>query len=112
MLEERISVFLLLRLFPHEVIMSTDLLQCLLVHALQIYLCTCGNDVCSVHSSQRYTVDLEGPSDQERALVKVLEKDYSLAAESAGEEDEDGAWLERRAWSGRLYGFAGLTRVV
>ena len=40
----------------------------------------------------------------------MLEKDDALAAEAAGEEDENGAGLERGARFGGLDGFADLKR--
>lgn len=41
-------------------------------------------------------------------MREVFKEDDALAAEAAGEEDEDGAGLEREAGAGGVDGFADL----
>lgn len=54
-----------------------------------------GNDVASVDSSDRDTVDLEGTRDEEGVVLKRLQVDDALAAESASEDDKNGTRDER-----------------
>lgn len=53
--------------------------------------------VAVVDTAQRDTVGLEGSGDQEDALVELAQENDALAGEATGEEDQDGAGLERLA---------------
>lgn len=72
-----------------------DLLDLLLVQARDVDLVGGGDDVSGVDASQGNAVDLEGAGDEQNTLVEGLEEDDALAAEAAGEKDQDGAGLER-----------------
>lgn len=76
-----------------------DLVDLLLVKTADVDLVGGGDDVSGVDSAQGNTVDLEGTGDEENTLLEVLEEDNALAAESAGEEDQDSAGLQRLAGS-------------
>ena len=67
-----------------------------------------GDDVARIDAAQGHAVGLEGACDEEHALVERLEEHDALAAEAAGEEDQDGAGLERGAQLRRADGLAGL----
>lgn len=108
LLEERLLAGLLLRLLCGEVVRCRDLLDLLGVHAGQVDLLGCRNDVLGVHSPQRHAVDLEGAGDQEQALVERLKENDTLAAEAASNEDEDRAGLEGLARGPRADGLADL----
>jgi len=68
----------------------------------------CGNNVAGVHAAERNTIGFEGTGDEEDSLAQGLEEHDALAAEATGEEDEDGAGLERWAELGWVLGLAGL----
>lgn len=108
LLEESLLTSLLLGLLGGEVLGLSDLLDLLGVEAGDIDLLGGGDDVSGVDSSQRDTVDLEGAGDEEDTLVEGLEEDDTLAAEAAGEEDQDGTGLEGLAGSPRADGLADL----
>jgi hypothetical protein len=55
-----------------------------------------------VNALKRNAVDLVGAGDEEEAGLKLLEEDDSLSAETAGEEDEDGAGGDALAELGGL----------
>lgn len=67
-----------------------------------------GDDVAVVYAAEGYAVGFEGPCDEEDALVELAQEDDALAAEAAGEEDEDCARGERVAVFGGVCGFARL----
>lgn len=67
-----------------------------------------GDNVAGVDPAQRDAVDLEGTGDEENALVEGLEEDDALAAEAAGEQDQDGAGLEGLPGSPGADGLADL----
>lgn len=94
LLEESLSGSLLLGLLGGEVLGLRDLLDLGGVKAGDVDLVGGGDDVSGVDSSQGNAVDLEGTSDEENTLVESLEKDDTLAAEAASEEDQDGTRLE------------------
>lgn len=108
LLEEGLLAGLLLGLLSDEVLGLTDLLDLLLVDSGQVNLLGCGDDVSGVDAAQGHTVDLEGTGDEEDTLVEVLQKDDTLAAEAAGEEDQDGTGLEGLAWLPGADGLADL----
>ncbi len=97
-------------LLPREVSLISNLLNHLLINALQLHLGARGNNISGIHSSERYTVDFEGAGDEEDALREVLEENDTLAAEAAGEKDEDGTRLEGGAGFGGVDGFANLKK--
>lgn len=105
LLEECLLAGLLLGLLADEVLGLGHLVDLLGVDAGQVNLLGGGDDVSGVHSSQRDAVDLEGAGDEQDALVEGLEEDNALAAEAAGEQDQDGAGLQGVA---RLPGADGL----
>lgn len=108
LLEEGLLARLGLFLIPDEILRLRDLIDLLLVNPRDIDLVRGGNDVASVDSAEGDAVDLEGARHQENALVERLEEDNALAPESAGEEDQDGARLERLPWLPRADGLADL----
>ena len=55
-----------------------------------------------VNALERNAVDLVGAGDQEEAGLELLEEDNSLSAETASEEDEDGAGGDALAELGSL----------
>jgi len=112
LLEESLLTSLLLGLLGGEVLGLSDLLDLLGVKAGDIDLLGGGDDVSGVDSSQRNTVDLEGTGDEEDTLVEGLEEDDTLAAEAAGEEDQNGTGLEGLARSPRADGLADLLGLV
>lgn len=94
LLEEGLLASLLLGLVGGEVLGLRNLLDLLLVQARQVDLLRRRDDVPGVDPAQGHTVDLEGTGNEEDALVEGLEENNALAAESAGEEDQDGAGLQ------------------
>merc|ERR1711941_103201 len=68
-----------------------DLVEDLAIEALHINGGAGGDDIAGIDSSEWDTVDLEWAGDKEDTLTKVLEEDDTLATESTGEQDEDGA---------------------
>ena len=99
LLEESLLASLLLGLLGGEVLRPRDLLNLGLVEAGQIDLHGCRNDVSGVDAAEGNAVDLEGAGDEQNTLVEVLEEDDALAAEPAGEQNQDGAGLEGAARS-------------
>jgi hypothetical protein len=95
LLEERVLTRLVSSLAVGEVAVLADLVQNLGVDALQVNRGGGGDNISGVYPSQRNAVDFEGTGDEEDTLGKVLEEDDTLAAETTGEEDDDGAGLER-----------------
>jgi len=55
------------------------------------------DDVAVVDATQWDAVGLEGAGDEEHALFELAQEHDALAAEAAGEEDQDGSWGERLA---------------
>lgn len=105
LLEESLLAGLLLGLLANEVLGLGDLVDLLGVDAREVDLLRCSDDVSGVDSSQGDTVDLEGAGDEQDTLVEGLQEDDTLAAEAAGEQDQDGAGLQGLA---RLPGANGL----
>merc|ERR1711977_383336 len=68
-----------------------DLVEDLAIEALHINGGAGGDDIAGIDSSEWDTVDLEWTGNKEDTLTKVLEEDDTLATESTGEQDEDGA---------------------
>lgn len=108
LLEEGLLSDFLVRLLPREVSLLADLLDRLVVDALQVHLHRRRDHVARVDPPQGDAVDFVGAGDEEDALREVLEEDDALAAETAGEEDEDGAGGEGGAGAGGFDGFADL----
>lgn len=86
----------------------SDLLNLLLVEGGEVDLVGGGDNVAGVDAAQGNTVDLEGARDEQDTLVEGLEEDDALAAEAAGEQDQDGTGLQRLARSPGAEGLADL----
>jgi hypothetical protein len=108
LLEESFLASLLLSLIGSEVLGLGDLVDLLAVETSNVDLEGGGDDVAGVDPAQGNAVDLEGAGDEEDTLVEGLQEDDALAAEAAGEEDEDGAGLQRLAGSPRADSLANL----
>lgn len=108
LLEESLGASLLLGLLGGEVLGLRNLLNLGGVEAGHVDLVGSGDDVAGVDSSQGNAVDLEGTGDEQDTLVESLEKDDTLAAEAAGEQDQDGAGLESLSGGPRSDGLANL----
>lgn len=61
-----------------------------------------------VDTAERNAINLERASDEEDALIEVIEENDALAPEAASEEDEDGAGLQRFPKPGRADSLADL----
>lgn len=108
LLEESLLGLLLLALLLGEVVGGGRLLDGLLVNAANIDARAGRDHVAGIHPSEGNTIDLEGASDEEDTLVEVLEEDDTLATETAGEEDQNGARLEAFPQLGWADGLASL----
>jgi hypothetical protein len=108
LLEEGLLGLLLSLLVLGEVSGSGGLLKGLGVNTADIDLLGGGDDVAGVHAAEGNTVDLEGAGDKEDTLVERLEEDDTLAAETASEEDQDGAGNEGLADLGGTQSLADL----
>lgn len=108
LLEESLLARLLLGLLANEVLGLGDLVNLGSVDTGEVNLLGGGDDVSGVDSSQGNTVDLEGASDEEDTLVEGLQEDDTLAAETASEQDQDGAGLQRLAGLPAADGLADL----
>ena len=108
LLEESLLGLLLSLLVLGEVSGSGDLLNRLGVNTGDVDTLGGGNNVAGVHATERDTVDLERTGDKEDTLVEGLEEDDTLAAEAAGEDDQDGTGLERLPGSPGADGLADL----
>jgi len=84
LLEECLLSLLLLGLVGAPVAALRDLVEGLAIETLHVDGGASGDDIASVDSSQRNTVDLEWTSDEEDTLAKVLEEDDTLATETTG----------------------------
>ena len=85
-----------------------DLVDLLLIQAGDVDLVGGGDDVSGVDPAQGHAVDLEGAGDEEDTLVEGLEEDDALAAEAAGEQDQDGTGLKGLPGSPGADGLADL----
>jgi len=110
LLEESLLTLLLLRLVLGEVTLLADLVNDSGVDTGNVDLLRCGNNVAGVDAAERDTVCLERTGDEEDTLAEGLKEHNALAAETTGEEDEDGAGLEGWAELGWVLGLAGLRR--
>jgi hypothetical protein len=110
LLEESLLAGLLLGLLGGEVLGLGDLVDLLEVKTADVDLVRGGDHVSGVDSSERDAVDLEGAGDEENTLVESLQEDDTLAAEAAGEEDQDGTGLEGLARGPGTDGLANLLR--
>jgi hypothetical protein len=94
LLQESVLALLLpALLLPGKVLGAGDLVHRLLVKTANVDFRRRGNHVSRVHPSEGHAIDLERSGHEQGAFLEVLQEDDSLAAESAGEENEDGAWL-------------------
>lgn len=110
LLEEGLLTGLLLLLLADEVLGLRDLLNLRGVEARDVDLEGRRDDVARVDPAEGDAVDLEGTGDEEDALVEGLEEDDALAAEAAGEQDQDRAGLEGGAGAPGAESLAGLFR--
>ena len=95
LVEERILAALLVRLLvPRKVLWLADLVYGCLVEAVDSNSGRGGDDIASVDAPDGDAVDFERAGYEENALVEDFEEDDTLAAEAAGEKDEDGTGLE------------------
>ncbi len=109
LVEERLLTPLLVRLLvPREVLWLADLVDDGGVQAFHGDARLGGDHIAGVDAAEWHTVDLEWSSNEEDALVENFEEDNALAAETAGEEDEDFAGGEGGAGLVGANGFAGL----
>lgn len=108
LLEESLLALLLGLLLLGEVVGGRDLLDGLGVDTSDVDARRGGNDVSGVHSPEGDAIELEGTGDEENTLVEVLEEDNALAAETTGEEDQDGAGLEAGTELGGMDSLADL----
>lgn len=109
LLEESLLGTLLVGLLvAGEVLLVGDLLEGLVVEAAERNGGAGSDHVAGVDAAEGNAVDLEGTSDEEDTVVKGLEEDDTLAAETTSEEDEDSTGLEGSAGLVRVLGLAGL----
>lgn len=112
LLEEGGLADLLLGLVGGEVLGCGDLLNLLGLNAGDVDLVGCGDDVAGVDAAEGNAVDLEGAGNEKDTLVEGLQENDALAAEAAGEEDQDGTGLEGLAGSPGADGLADLVTIV
>lgn len=112
LLEESLLAGLLLGLLADKVLGLGNLIDLLGVDTGEVDLLGCSDDVSGVDSSQGDAVDLEGAGDEQNTLVEGLQKDDTLAAETAGEQDQDRAGLQRLARLPSANGLADLCAKV
>lgn len=110
LLEEGLFPTLILFLLPRKISLLAHLLHRILVDTLQIHLYGRCDDIARIDPPQRNAIDFERTGDQEDALREVFEEYDALAAETAGEEDEDSTGHERRTWTGGFDRFADLVQ--
>lgn len=103
-----LTLLLLALLFSGKVLGLGQLLESRLVQAGDVDFGGCGNHVAGVDSADGNSVDLERTCDEEGTILEVLEKDDTLAAETASEENENGARLQRGPRFGGADGLACL----
>jgi len=108
LLKKRLLGLLVLSLIPCPVLFRGYLLENCLVQALDVYLCLSCDNVSVVHTAERYTIDLERTGNEEHALVEIVQEDDPLAAETASEENKDGAGFQRFPKLGWANRFANL----
>jgi len=108
LLEECLFSSLLLTLSVSKVLVSSYLIDLGLVNTCEIDLLGSCDNVASIDSAERNTVDLEWASDEENTLGDVLEENNTLAAETTSEEDEHGTWGKSRSGNVGLDGLADL----
>lgn len=111
LLEEGILALALL-LLARPVLVLAHTVQDLGVEVRDIDGCAGRNYVAVVDAAQGNTVSLEGTGDQEDTLGELAQENDALAGEATGEENEDGAGLERLAVLGGVCGLAGLSLLV
>lgn len=95
-------------LVPSKVLLAADLGDGLRVDTLNWDGGLGGDHITGVDAAEWDTVDLEWSGDEEDTLVEDLEEDHTLATESAGEENEDGAGGEGCAGLVWVESLAGL----
>lgn len=108
LLEESLLSLLLVTLLPSKVLITSNLINLLLVNTSQINLLGCSDNVTGVDAAEGNTVDLERAGNEENTLAEVLQEDDALAAEATSEEDEDGTGSKRSSGSRGSDGFADL----
>lgn len=110
LLEERLLGGLVLNLIAGKVLGLRNLVELGLVQTFQLNLERSGDHVARVDPAERDTVDLERAGNEEGTLVEVLQEDDTLAPEATGEEDQDGARLQRLPRGPRADSLADLFR--
>jgi hypothetical protein len=100
---------LALLLLARPVLVLAHTVQDFVVEVRDIDGCAGRNYVAVVDAAQGNAVGLEGTGNQEDTLGELAQKNDALAREATGEEDEDGAGLERLAVLGGVCGLAGLS---
>ena len=108
MFEEGLLARLLFLLASGKVPVLAGLVQCLGVNALEVHLLAGRDHIARIHPPQRHAIDLERSCDQQDTLRQVLEQHHALAPESAREQDEHRAGLQRLADFGRADSLACL----
>jgi hypothetical protein len=83
LLEELFFTLFLAIFLPCKVVFSRGFVHNLLINALQIYHCRCGNDISGIDPSERNTINLERTGNKKNTLREMLEEDNSLATEAA-----------------------------
>lgn len=108
LLEESLLSLLLVTLLPSKVLITSNLINLLLINARQVNLLGSSDNVAGIDAAEGNTVDFERAGDEENALTEVLQEDDALSAETTSEEDEDGTGGEGCSCSGGSDGFADL----
>ena len=109
LVEESFLTALLVRLLvSREVPFASDLVNGAVVDAVQIHRSFGSDHVAGVDTPKWNTVDFEGSRHEHHTLVEYFEEDYTLASETAGEEDENFARCEGFAGFVWTLRFAGL----
>jgi hypothetical protein len=99
LLEERLLSLLLVALLPSKVLVTSNLINLLLINTRQINLLRSSDNVAGVDTAEGNAVDFKGASDKENTLAEILQEDDALATEATSEEDENGTGSEGRSGS-------------
>lgn len=77
----------------HALLLEGLISDCIEFDTLEVYLLASGNGVDLVDTLDGNSVDLEWSGDGKETRLQLFKEYNSLSLESAGEEDENGAWL-------------------
>jgi hypothetical protein len=105
---EEVVLALALLLLARPVGVLADAVEDLLVGARNVDDGAGCDHVAVVDAAQGHAVGLEGARDEQDALLELAKQHNALAAETAGQEDEDGAGGEGFTVLGGVGGLAGL----